>query len=141
MADWLETPQGETTGGWGLFLTPRQMASFGYLMLHGGTWDGTEIVPAGWVAESTAYQVSPIPENDFGGGTGYGYLWWLDKIVDEPAFFSLGYGESSIVVVPGRGLVMAAATARVPPLDAVAEEATPRPVMREVIVPGIADRA
>ncbi len=138
--DWLASPQGETAGGWGLFLTARQMASFGYLMLNGGAWDGDRIIPAGWVAESTSFQISPSPANDFGGGTGYGYYWWLDEVVGYDAWFSLGYGESSIYVVPGLDLVMVAATAEVPALDQAGFQTRPRPIMRETIAPGVASR-
>lgn len=140
IAGWDATPQGETTGGWGLHLTPGQMAAFGYLMLNGGAWDGTQVVPADWVAASTAWQIDPIAENDFGGGTGYGYFWWLDEIAGHDAFFSLGYGESSIMVVPGLDLVMAAATARVPALELAAEQSRPRPTMRDTIGPAVAAR-
>lgn len=136
--DWLETAQGETAGGWGLTITPRQMASIGYLMLNDGAWDGAQVVPADWVTESTAGQSNPIPENDFGGGTGYGYLWWLDEVAGAPAYFSLGYGESSIMVVPDLDLVMVAATADVPALAAAGEQARPRPIMRDLIAPAVA---
>ncbi|MEA3441844.1 MAG: serine hydrolase, partial [Chloroflexota bacterium] len=37
----------------GLYMTPRDMARFGYLMLHNGDWDGKEIVSPEWVARST----------------------------------------------------------------------------------------
>ncbi len=141
ISDWLGSPQDETAGGWGLFLTPREMASFGYLMLNGGIWDGEQIVPADWVAESTRFQIAPSPTNDFGGGTGYGYYWWLDEVAGYPAWFSLGFGESSIYVVPKLDLVMVAATAEVPALDQPDLQTRPRPIMRETIAPGVAGRA
>jgi len=138
ISDWLGSPQDETAGGWGLFLTPREMASFGYLMLNGGAWDGEQIVPAGWVSESTRFQVTPSSTNDFGGGTGYGYYWWLDEVEGFPARFSLGYDESSIYVVPELDLVMVAATPEVPALDEPGLQTRPRPIMRETIAPGVA---
>ena len=141
IGDWLESPQEETAGGWGLFLTPHDMAKFGFLMLNGGQWDGEQIIPADWVTESTTFQVTPLPENDFGGGTGYGYYWWLDEVGGLPSYFSLGYGESSIYVVPGLDLVMVAATAEVPDLAEPGLQTRPRPIMRDTIVPGIASRA
>ena len=140
IGDWLESPQEETAGGWGLFLTPHDMAKFGYLMLNGGEWDGKQVVPADWVTESTTFQVAPSAENDFGGGTGYGYYWWLDEVGGYPAWFSLGYGESSIYVVPELDLVMVAATADVPDLAEPGRQTRPRPIMRDTIVPGVASR-
>ena len=34
-------------------LTARDMARFGYLFLRGGNWNGTQIIPADWVRQST----------------------------------------------------------------------------------------
>lgn len=135
---WLESPQGESAGGWGLHITPREMANFGYLYLNGGEWDGTQVVPADWVEASTTFQVQPIETDDFGRGAGYGYHWWLDEIEGIPAFFALGYGESLIYVVPDLDLVITAAIETVPPLDLPGNQARPRPVIRETILPGVA---
>ncbi|WP_259070871.1 serine hydrolase domain-containing protein [Mucilaginibacter sp. X4EP1] len=51
-------------------LRPRDMAKFGLLFLNNGTWDGHQIIPAEWVAESTA-------KHSVVEGVDYGYLWWL----------------------------------------------------------------
>ncbi len=137
IADWLESPQGESAGGWGLHITPREMAKFGYLYLCGGEWSGKQIVPADWVDVSTTFQVQPIETDDFGRGAGYGYHWWLDEIDGIPAFFALGYGESLIYVVPSLDLVITAAIETVPPLDLTGTQARPRPIIRETILPGV----
>lgn len=50
------------------------MARFGYLFLRGGNWNGTQIVPADWVRQSTT---SYSETSGFGEGFGYGYLWWV----------------------------------------------------------------
>jgi CubicO group peptidase (beta-lactamase class C family) len=86
-----------TTGGHyhtdgGLYLTPRDMARFGYLMLQGGTWDGREIVPAEWVARSsTDYYQTPW-------GYGYGYQWWI--LPDGSGYGATGHYEQRIFVLP-----------------------------------------
>lgn len=140
ITDWLESPQGETAGGWGLFISPREMLKFGYLMLNGGQWDGQQLVPADWVTESTRFQVKPIESDNFGRGYGYGYHWWLDEVDGIDAYFSQGYGESEIYVVPELDLVVAGAVAQVPPLDSPGLQARPKPIIRETLVPGIAAR-
>ena len=137
IADWRESPQGETAGGWGLTITPREMAKFGYLILNGGQWDGEQLVSAGWVAQATQFQSDSSGTNDFGLGTGYGYHWWLADIAGFPAFFSLGYGESCIYVVPDLDVVAVAATADVPPFDFVNDQSRPQPVIRETLVPAV----
>jgi CubicO group peptidase (beta-lactamase class C family) len=49
--------------------TARDFAKFGRLYLHGGNWNGRQLVPAEWVKASTAVLSSRAPH--------YGYQWWL----------------------------------------------------------------
>ncbi|MPY75637.1 MAG: serine hydrolase [Alphaproteobacteria bacterium] len=51
-------------------LSTRDLARFGLLYLRNGRWKDRQVVPAAWVAESTA------AHSDAGGGRGYGYMWW-----------------------------------------------------------------
>jgi CubicO group peptidase (beta-lactamase class C family) len=97
---WRTDPQGINTGGWGLYLTPREMAKFGYLFLNGGVWDGQQIVPAAWAGTATTQHIRA------GGqwlSDGYGYQWWVDA---KGYYMALGYGGQYIVVVPERNMVM-----------------------------------
>ncbi|HMD88893.1 MAG TPA: serine hydrolase [Anaerolineaceae bacterium] len=102
---WAADPTGVTEGPLGLMLTTREMASFGYLYLQGGKWNGQQVVPAEWVRASGQSQVpsdwvcSPpgsCPEN------GYGYLWWQTK----DGSIAEGYGGEDIYVVPSKDLVV-----------------------------------
>lgn len=93
---WEPASQGITNGSWGLFMTPRDMAKFGYLYLNEGQWDGQQIVPATWVETSTQPQLS------LGTGEGYGYLWWT-----HPGYYAAqGLFGQYIIVVPEDGLVV-----------------------------------
>ncbi len=98
VSGWIKDPSGVTTGGWGLTMTPRDMARFGFLYLNRGRWDGQQIVPAQWIAESTA----PNP-ND------YGYYWWLRGSGPDVSYSAAGSGGNLICCVPGRDLVVAIA--------------------------------
>jgi CubicO group peptidase (beta-lactamase class C family) len=49
--------------------TARDFAKFGRLYLHGGNWNGRQLVPAEWVAASTAVRSDRAKH--------YGYQWWL----------------------------------------------------------------
>ncbi len=83
-------------------LTARDLARFGYLYLRRGNWNGTQIVPADWVEESTR---SYSKTND---GDGYGYLWWIDSFgLPEPNFSAWGSLGKFLVVIPDRELVVA----------------------------------
>lgn len=56
----------------GLNLTTRDYARIGQMVLQNGQWQGRQMVPADWIAESTA--PGPFTAES---GTGYGYQWWL----------------------------------------------------------------
>ena len=96
---WQTDPQGINTGGWGLRITPRDMAKFGYLYLHGGQWDGQQVIPAEWVADSTRAQITTGVQ---GMPASYGYQWWIEG----EAFAALGYGGQHIIVLPDRDMVV-----------------------------------
>ena len=66
---WLQDPQGNNTGGWGLVLKPRDMARFGYLYLNEGHWDGQQLIPRQWIHDSITAHTP-----------GYGYQWWLREV-------------------------------------------------------------
>ena len=86
-------------------LTARDMARFGYLFLRGGNWNGTQIIPADWVRQSTT---SYSETTGFGEGFGYGYLWWVHGYgLNADAFSARGALGKYIVVIPVRGLVVA----------------------------------
>jgi len=88
---WVTDPQGNNFASWGLFLTPREMAKIGQLYLDGGVWEGRQIVPARWIAESTREHSRAA---DY-GNLAYGYLWW---VVDSDCFAALGDGGNVIYV-------------------------------------------
>jgi CubicO group peptidase (beta-lactamase class C family) len=97
-ARWPSDPQGVTIGGYGLALTPREMAKLGFLFLNQGQWDGKTVVPADWVATSTTSHVNR------GDKEGYGYLWWIDS--QGKYYAALGRGGQHIFVYPAENLVV-----------------------------------
>jgi len=95
---WTQHSQGPYYGGHGLNLRPRDMAKFGYLYLNNGTWNGKQIVPAEWVAESTETQFLPSKNR------GYGYQWWtLPRI---GVYDASGLFGQRIFVVPDHDMVV-----------------------------------
>lgn len=58
-----------------MFLSGRDMARLGLVMVNGGVWNGRQVIPAAWVKESTALYVKGA---DMGrdASSGYSYLWW-----------------------------------------------------------------
>jgi CubicO group peptidase (beta-lactamase class C family) len=96
--DWESDPSGVPIGGWGMRLTPRDMAKLGYLYLRDGKWEGQQIVSAGWVERATQRHT----ETD--GDLGYGYQWWTYPSLN--AYAALGRYGQTIFVIPGSDLVV-----------------------------------
>jgi CubicO group peptidase (beta-lactamase class C family) len=119
---WEDDRQGIPIGGWGLWLTPRDMAKFGYLYLHDGVWDGRQIVPAAWVKAAVQ------GHTETGSGLGYGYQWWTDPAGD--AYVALGRDGQMIYVVPALQLIVVT-TAATDGHDAIFE------LIRQYIVPAV----
>jgi CubicO group peptidase (beta-lactamase class C family) len=95
-------------------LSTRDMARIGLLMLRRGNWNGTQIVPATWVDESTrpftrVTEMNPPRRRE--GPFGYGYLWWVwdgphATGAYEGAYTALGAVGQQIAVVPKLDLVV-----------------------------------
>jgi len=94
---WETDPSGTPIGGWGMSITPRDMAKLGYLYLNHGLWEGRQIVPADWVRDSTR---SHIPVDD---RMGYGYQWWIDP---SAGYIARGRFGQLIYVAPDANLVV-----------------------------------
>ena len=76
-------------------------ARFGRLYLNSGNWNGVQIIPGSWVAESTGLDTTTDPV-DF-----YQYFWWVDtKNPARHAFYAAGKHGQYIYVVPGQNLLI-----------------------------------
>lgn len=106
---WLTGPNGITEVGASHWLRPRDMAKLGLLYLDKGNWNGKQVVSAKWVEESTHPQPIPPDGKPWPTFTGYGYLWWSQKIPtprgDIFTYYANGKGGQYIIVVPDMDLV------------------------------------
>jgi CubicO group peptidase (beta-lactamase class C family) len=121
---WDLDSQGIPIGGWGLQITPRDMAKLGYLYLHDGQWEGQQIVSARWVEAATQSHT----ETD--GGLGYGYQWWTYPSLG--AYTALGRDGQTIFVVPASNLVIVT-TAQMDSHDEIFK------LIEEYILPAVQD--
>ena len=73
---WETSPQGVSTGGYGLSVRTEDIANFGQLYLQKGKWQGKQLVSEAWVEAATARQTSngSSPKSDW--DQGYGYQFW-----------------------------------------------------------------
>lgn len=105
ISGWVVDPMGIHAAGWGLTLTPMDMAKIGQLYLNGGMWEGKQMISSKWVEESTAEHSRWKKEN-----LPYGYLWW----VNEDGYAAMGDGGNVIYVNTKKKLVIAMAALFVP---------------------------
>ncbi len=124
---WQRSPQGDAVGGFGLELTPRNVAKLGFLYLNNGTWDGEQIVPADYVEQATTYQA----EGDSTGYASYGYQWWVSQPAGIPSYFGLGFVGQYLYVIPDRDLVVVVLKGfeETPPVIGA-----PRPMIESVVI-------
>ncbi len=96
--NWDTDSQGLAIGGWGLQLTPRDMAKLGYLFLHDGVWEGKQIVSADWIKMATTKHTNTD------SNLGYGYQWWTYPSFG--AYTALGRFGQTIFVIPDLDLIV-----------------------------------
>ncbi len=97
---WVAGPTGVNTAGWGLTLSPMDMAKIGQMFLNGGMWNGNRIVSEKWVSDSTSEQ-SRWKQRDLP----YGYLWWIGE--QDNGYAAMGDGGNIIYVSPDKNMVVA----------------------------------
>lgn len=89
---------GSVSGGWGLRLRAVDMAKLGVMMLHGGQWQGQQVVPKSWIEQMSTPSAT---------AKDYGYYCWINHIVEtEPEFGAMGFKGQFITVLPKENAVV-----------------------------------
>jgi CubicO group peptidase (beta-lactamase class C family) len=105
---WDSSPEGNSLGGYGLYLRTQDMAKFGQLILQHGEWNGKQLVPREWVEEATSREISTVDESHARIGPdwhqGYGFQFWRGR---HNAFRADGAGGQFIVIMPDQDAVIA----------------------------------
>jgi CubicO group peptidase (beta-lactamase class C family) len=98
-----------------MWISTRDMARIGYLMLRDGDWDGTSVLSPSWV-DAISSVVTPLeemnPERRRDGYFGYGTMWWVwdgPRAVGpfDGAYTARGAIGQWITVLPAVDLVVA----------------------------------
>ena len=102
-----------------IWLSTRDMARVGLLMLRQGNWAGQQVVSREWARRITSL-VTPLNEmnppelRSLGTGSrwGYGYMWWVWDAPNSPgpfegAYTGMGAGGQYITVLPKLDMVIA----------------------------------
>jgi len=100
---WVSDHAGTTTGAFGLWLKPRDMAKIGQMVLDHGQWQGVQIIDSSWVAISTQKQVETEDHTE-PYIYHYGYYWWI--IPRWNAFAAWGTGGNYIFIMPSKEMII-----------------------------------
>jgi hypothetical protein len=76
---WHSHPEGRELGFSGLHLTTEAIAAFGQLYLDDGSWQGSRLLPEGWVAEASRLHTPNPDEPNPDWQQGYGYQLWRSR--------------------------------------------------------------
>ncbi|NNK73976.1 MAG: serine hydrolase, partial [Flavobacteriaceae bacterium] len=98
---WHQDPKGNECASFGLFLTAKDMAKFGYLYLNRGRWENSQLISENWIIDSSGEK-----ETNIYGRYSYGYQWYITLVDSHPAFLASGFGGQIIGVVPSLDLVV-----------------------------------
>jgi CubicO group peptidase (beta-lactamase class C family) len=104
---WSKDKMGNSRGGRGILMRPRDMARFGFLFLNNGVWDENQLISREWITKSTADQTGGFANaNGYSGH--YGYQWWIDSAGTENTkiIYASGYGGQYIFIAPALDLVV-----------------------------------
>ncbi|MFZ4573210.1 MAG: serine hydrolase domain-containing protein [Phycisphaerales bacterium] len=93
---------GGTRWGGGLWISARDHARFGLLVMNKGRWNDQQIISEEWVERATKQQ---------GVNKEYGYLWWLNTTgrwpgVPASSFSAQGAGNNTIWIDPEHSIVV-----------------------------------
>ena len=89
--------------GGGVWISTRDHARFGYLLLRRGRWGERQVLSERWINLAT----TPCPVKPE-----YGYMWWLNTdrqlfpSAPESSFYALGAGRNMIWIEPENDLVV-----------------------------------
>ena len=101
---WFQDDSDLAFGGFGLYLTSREMAKLGQLYANGGIWNDTRIISEYWVSQSTINHLDSDVKFIYSTkpSDGYGYLWWIF----DGYYLASGLHGQRIIVNPGQDYVL-----------------------------------
>ena len=107
---------GNPYGGAYYYLTPRDLAKFGLLQLHEGTWDGQEIYSPEWYDYFTT--MSSATEDGLNKLEVYGAQWFLNvevpsldflrpyPMAPQDTILAQGHYGQKLIIIPSLGLIV-----------------------------------
>jgi CubicO group peptidase (beta-lactamase class C family) len=112
---WRRDRDGNPLAPAGLALRPSDLLKLAALMGDNGRWQGQQVLPAPWVAQSLApqgpatWRAGPVQD------VGYGLLWFNGRLHGHRVAWAWGYGGQFSLLVPKLQLAVATAATSPPP--------------------------
>ena len=94
------SPEGIEKGGWGLYITPEDMAKLGILVRDYGKWDGKQIISEEWIKMMSTTEVDVKMK---GQDYDYGFQMWTKDERNVCCFN--GLFDQDIVIMRNSGIV------------------------------------
>ena len=102
---WDRDPQGYYFGGNNMALSPAALLRLGTMVMNQGAYNGKQVVPRAWIAESMqVYTRSHFNPYD------YGYGWWQRELNGYTVQFAWGNGGQYLLMIPALKTVIAIAS-------------------------------
>lgn len=105
---WSVDQRGYHIGSYGLQLTTRELAKFGYLYLNHGQWNDRHIIAADYLQNSWRQQ------SKMANDEAYGYLWYLLPWGRHRSFCAIGYGGQWLICLPDLDTVVVVTSLPIP---------------------------
>jgi CubicO group peptidase (beta-lactamase class C family) len=98
---WLHDPQGNSCGGYGLYMEPRDMAKIGYLYLRDGVWEGKQLIPTAWIDKIKHAAVDM--HSPWEPGLRYSNFFWA--LPGKHVYMAVGHHRQVIMIFPDLDMV------------------------------------
>lgn len=99
----------------GLAMRPRDLLKLPASMLDGGRWQGRQLLPESWVAQSLTPQGPASWRAGNVADVGYGFLWFTGRLHGRRVAWAWGYGGQFALLAPELKLAVATAATSPPP--------------------------
>jgi CubicO group peptidase (beta-lactamase class C family) len=113
--EWRRDRDGNPLAPAGLVMRTRDLLKIAAVMMEGGRWRGTQVLPESWAKESltplgpATWRAGPVTE------VGYGFLWFTGSLHGHRVAWAWGYGGQFSLLAPELKLAVATAATSPPP--------------------------
>lgn len=109
IAKWKKDPKNINNGNADLYMTSRDLLTYGQLFLNKGIYDGEQLISSDWINKSITVSNSNLTrceDSKIIPFSGFGYHWWLENLNNHKAVIASGFGGNFIIIIPDLDLTI-----------------------------------